>query len=58
MACGVLVRIRICIIRRGNICDIVDAGKCYPGWRQFDNKCYWYFGGAVTYATAYSFCKV
>jgi len=38
--------------------DIIYAGKCYPGWRQFDNKCYWYFGGAVTYSTAYSFCKV
>ena len=37
---------------------VVFVGKCYPGWRQFDHKCYWYFGGVATYATAYSFCKV
>jgi len=34
------------------------AGKCFPGWREFDNKCYWYFGGVVKYAEAENLCKV
>jgi len=34
------------------------AGKCFPGWRDFDNKCYWYFGGVVMYAEAEALCKV
>jgi len=34
------------------------VGKCFPGWRDFDNKCYWYFGGVVKYAEAETLCRV
>lgn len=34
------------------------SGRCYPGWRLYENKCYLYFGGVIPYHEAQLECKV